>query len=78
MALVCPFKVGDRVKYKRAIAEANHTFGPFDYEVTVTEVTASGGFKWKTDAPVSMGARFGWFDHGECYNPAIYELVPLA
>lgn len=68
------FKVGDRVRIKHGERPDNCFNGPFDQPVTVTEITRTGGFKWKTDKPLSLGARYGTFTEGECYMPDLYEL----
>ena len=35
-------------------------------EATVKEIT-DRGFKYKLDKRYDLGARYGWFDEGECY-----------
>lgn len=68
-SIVCPFKVGDRVRNK------------FNgHESTVTAVTLLG-FDWKLDSPIYLIAREGsWYDCGTCYPIGYehYELVQNA
>lgn len=52
----CPFKPGYRIL---------DTYS--NYFATVTEITEKG-FKYKLDEPHSLGARFGAYQEGECYE----------
>ena len=64
-SIVCPFKVGDRVRDKFTGREA-----------TVTAVKPSG-FDWKLDEPVTLITREGsWYDSGTCF-PIGYEHYEL-
>lgn len=65
-----PFKVGDRVRYKREIR------GSWP-EATVTEITERG-FRYEYDEPFVLGTRIGSTIGGEAYESSFHwwELVP--
>jgi hypothetical protein len=62
------FKVGDRVLPLSAL----HRWYPIH---TVTEIT-SRGFKYSHDR-FSLGARIGWTEGGETFDPSAYEYAAV-
>lgn len=68
----CPFKVGDRVRYKKEIR------GSWP-EATVVEITEHG-FKYRFGEPFLISPRIGSTIGGECYETGfdVWELAAVS